>query len=56
MKISFSEVQRNLSEIANRESYTLDVLFELMAAYGRSASSITKLRTGALLRRPDLSS
>ena len=46
MKISFSEVQRNISEIANRQEYTIDVLYELMAAYGRSASSITKLRTG----------
>jgi len=46
MKISFSDVQRNISEIANRQEYTIDVLYELMAAYGRSASSITKLRNG----------
>lgn len=48
MRINFSEVQRNVSEIANRQSYTIDVLYELMAAYGRAAASITKLRSGAL--------
>lgn len=48
MRITFTEAQRNVTEIANRESYNLDVIFELLAAYGRSASSITKLRNGAL--------
>lgn len=48
MKISFSDVQRNVSEIANRQGYTIDVLYELMAAYGRAAASITKLRSGIL--------
>ncbi len=48
MKINFQQAQRNVSEIANREAYTVDVLYELMAAYGRSASSITKLRSGII--------
>lgn len=48
MRINFSDVQRNISEIANREKYTIDVLYELMAAYGRSAASITKLRKGSI--------
>lgn len=48
MKVTFAEVKRNVSEIANRDSYDQDVLFELMAAYGRSASSITKLRSGVI--------
>lgn len=48
MKISFSDVQRNVSEIANRQVYTSDVLYELMAAYGRAVASITKLRSGNL--------
>lgn len=48
MRLSFSDVQRNVSEIANRQSYSTDVLYELMAAYGRSASSITKLRNGII--------
>ncbi|MEX0999920.1 MAG: DNA methyltransferase [Thermodesulfobacteriota bacterium] len=48
MRVNFSDVQRNISEIANREKYTIDVLYELMAAYGRSAASITKLRKGSI--------
>jgi len=48
MRLTFAEVQRNVSEIANRQEYTIDVLYELMAAYGRSASSITKLRNGVI--------
>ena len=46
MKITFGEVQRNIAEIANRQEYTMDVLYELLAAYGRAASAITKLRNG----------
>jgi hypothetical protein len=48
MRITFADVQRNVTDIANREAYTVDVLFELMAAYGRSAASITKLRKGTI--------
>ena len=48
MRLTFSDAQRNVAEIANRESYNFDVIFELLAAYGRSASAITKLRTGIL--------
>ena len=48
MRITFADAQRNVAEIANRETYNKDVIFELLAAYGRSASAITKLRTGAL--------
>lgn len=48
MRATFAEIQRNLTEIANRQTYATDVLYELMAAYGRSASSITKLRSGVI--------
>lgn len=48
MRVTFADVQRNVSEIANRQEYSIDVLYELMAAYGRSASSITKLRNGII--------
>lgn len=48
MRTTFESVQKNILEIANRESYTKDILFELMAAYGRSSSSITKLRKGTI--------
>lgn len=48
MKLTFADAQRNVAEIANRETYNQDVIFELLAAYGRSASAITKLRSGTL--------
>lgn len=48
MRLKFAQVQQNITEIANRENYDRNVLFELMAAYGRSASSITKLRKGVI--------
>jgi hypothetical protein len=48
MRLSFADAQRNVAEIANRESYNKDVLYELLAAYGRSRSAITKLREGSL--------
>lgn len=48
MRITFADVQRNVAEIANRQDYDIDVLYELMAAYGRSSSSITKLRNGVI--------
>lgn len=44
MRVSFADVQRNVANIANRETYEKDVLFELLAAYGRSKSAITQLR------------
>ncbi len=48
VKYTFDQVKRNVAEIANRDSYTKDFIFELMAAYGRSASAINQLRTGAI--------
>jgi len=48
MRISLSDVQRNISNIANRAKYTPDVIYELLAAYGRSQSAITQLQTGHL--------
>jgi type I restriction-modification system DNA methylase subunit len=46
MAITFSQAQRNVTELANRTSYNKDVVFELLAAFGRSASAIAKLRSG----------
>lgn len=48
MRLTFSDAQKNVAEIANRESYSRDVIFELLAAYGRSSAAITKLRSGSL--------
>src|SRR5690242_4433343 len=46
MRQTFANVQRNVSEIANRESYGFDFVFELLLAYGRASSAVTKLRSG----------
>lgn len=46
MRMTFSDAQRNVAEIANREKYHLDVVFELLLAYGRASSAVTKLRSG----------
>lgn len=48
MRLAFADVQRNVAELANRESYDVDILYELLAAYGRASSAITKLRQGSL--------
>ena len=48
MKIALQQVQQNVADIANRHEYTNDVIYELLAAYGRSKSAITQLREGHL--------
>ena len=53
MRLTFADVQRNVSEIANRESYGFDFVFDLLSAYGRAASAITKLRSGVNNLAPD---
>ncbi len=52
-KYTFDQIKRNVAEIANQNSYTKDFIFELMAAYGRSASSITQLKTGSINKSTD---
>ncbi len=47
-RLTFAEAQNNVSEIANRETYSIDFVYELLAAYGRARSAITKLREGSL--------
>ena len=53
MKISLQQVQQNIGEVANRHEYTADVIYELLAAYGRSKSAITQLREGHLNKAED---
>jgi len=48
MRITYQQVELNIADIANRSSYTADILYELLAAYGRSSSAITQLRQGVL--------
>ena len=47
-RLTFAEAQNNVAEIANRETYTIEFVYELLAAYGRARSAITKLREGSL--------
>lgn len=53
MKIALQQVQQNIAEVANRHEYTVDILYELLAAYGRSKSAITQLREGHLNKAED---
>ncbi len=47
-RLTFTEAQSHVADIANRESYDIDFVYELLAAYGRARSAITKLREGSL--------
>lgn len=53
MKIALQQVQQNIASIANRHEYTSDIVYELLAAYGRSKSAITQLREGHLNKSED---
>lgn len=53
MRITLQQVQANIADIANRHEYTKDVIYELLAAYGRSKSAITQLREGHLNKAED---
>jgi len=53
MKIALQEVQENINDIANRHEYSADIIYELLAAYGRSKSAITQLREGHLNKAED---
>lgn len=52
-KYTFEQVKRNVAEIANRDSYTKDFIFELMAAYGRATSAINQLKAGTINKATD---
>lgn len=56
MKIALADVQRNVANIANRDHYDPSVIFELLAAYGRSKSAITQLQSGQLNKAEDKNS
>lgn len=53
MKIALQQVQQNISNVANRHEYNADIIYELLAAYGRSKSAITQLREGHLNKAQD---
>lgn len=52
-KYTFDQAKRNVAEIANRDSYTKEFIFELMAAYGRATSAINQLKSGAIDKSTD---
>lgn len=53
MKIALQQVQQNIADIANRNEYTADIIYELLAGYGRAKSAITQLREGHLNKAED---
>lgn len=53
MKISYQQVEQNIASIANRSEYTVDFLYELLAAYGRATAAITQLKAGTLNKATD---
>ncbi|KKU53370.1 MAG: hypothetical protein UY41_C0022G0007 [Candidatus Moranbacteria bacterium GW2011_GWE1_49_15] len=53
MKITYQQVEQNIASIANRSVYTVDFLYELLAAYGRAAAAITQLKAGTLNKATD---
>lgn len=56
MKISYQQVEQNIATIANRSLYTADFIYELLAAYGRSATSINQLKLGTINKTTDSNS
>lgn len=53
MKLPLKDIQLNIVNIANRSEYDENIIYELLAAYGRSKSSITQLKNGQTNRTKD---
>lgn len=53
MKLTPTQVRANLAQIANRDHYDFDFIYNLMLAYGRSKTTIKKLRAGDYNRSDD---
>ncbi|WP_209438705.1 class I SAM-dependent DNA methyltransferase [Pseudoclavibacter helvolus] len=47
-RLSLKAVEERVAPLAGRESYDREFIFDLLLAYGRSQSSITRLRNGSL--------
>lgn len=48
MRLNLKAVEERVRPLAGRESYDREFIFDLLAAYGRSKSQITRLRNGSL--------
>ena len=47
--LNIKTIEERVKALAGREEYDDELLFELLSAYGRSNSSITRLRNGSCL-------
>ena len=48
MKLPLKDIQLNIANIVNRSEYDENIVYELLAAYGRLKSSITQLKPGTI--------
>ena len=48
MRLNLKSVEERVRPLGGRSSYDREFIFELLAAYGRSSSNITRLRNGSL--------
>lgn len=47
-RISYQQIQQNISEIANREYYSPTIIYDLLLAYGKPKATVTKLQNGVI--------
>lgn len=47
-RLSLKAIEERVSKLAGRESYDRDLIFDLLLAYGKPQSSVTRLRNGDL--------
>ena len=48
MRITLKTIEESIAPLGGRVSYDIEFIFELLAAYGRSAGNITRLKNGSL--------
>lgn len=48
MRLNLKSVEERVRPLGGRSHYDREIIFELLAAYGRSSSNITRLRNGSL--------
>ncbi|QTV78982.1 DNA methyltransferase [Microbacterium sp. NIBRBAC000506063] len=48
MRLNLKSVEERVRPLGGRSSYDREFIFEMLAAYGRSSSNITRLRNGSL--------
>ena len=46
MRLSVRELEERVGALAGRNYFSQELLYDLLTAYGRSASSMTRLRKG----------